>query len=242
MHDSRPRAAPSAGAPANVAKAKAFAVHVLTASGAALALLALIAAARGEWTLMFIWLGVALFVDGIDGTLARHLKVAEVLPRWSGDGLDFVVDFVTYVFVPAYAIATGGLLPASLAIPLGLIIVVTSALYFADRLMKMPGNYFRGFPVLWNAAAFYLFILTPPPGLAAAIVLVLVGLTFVPIRFLHPVRVAQFRRLNIVLLSLWCILALIAVAANLNPGIWVTVGLCAIALYFFAMGFWARPE
>ncbi len=89
---------------------------------------------------MFWCLGAALFVDGIDGTFARKFRVAEVLPRWSGDVLDLVVDFITYVFVPAYAIAASGLLPPVLAIPAALLIVVTSALYFADRDMKTAGQ------------------------------------------------------------------------------------------------------
>ena len=90
---------------------------------------------------MFAWLGVALVVDGIDGTFARRLSVAELLPRWSGDVLDLVVDFVTYVFVPAYAIAAGGLLPDRLgAARPAWSIVVTGALYFADRDMKTDGQ------------------------------------------------------------------------------------------------------
>ena len=128
----------------------AFAVHVFTACGAACALLALIAAASADWTQMFLWLGVALIVDGVDGTFARHLHVAELLPRWSGDVLDFVVDYGTYVLVPAYAIATGGVLPSGAALPLGLIVAVTGAIYFADRRMKTSDSYFRGFPALWN--------------------------------------------------------------------------------------------
>src|SRR5215467_4356868 len=151
-------------------RARAFAVHVFTAAGAALALAALIYAVRAQWAGMFLCLGIALIVDGVDGTIARWLKVAEVLPRWSGDVLDLVVDFVTYVFVPAYAIAAGGLLPEPLGLPAGIVVVVTGALYFADRDMKTEDNYFRGFPTLWNAAAFYLFILRPNPWLAAAIV------------------------------------------------------------------------
>ena len=92
--------------------------------------------------------------------------------------LDFVVDFTTYVFVPAYAMATGGLLPPSLALPLGLIVTVTGALYFADRRMKTPDNYFRGFPALWNIAAFYLFVLKPPPWAGAVAIAVLAAATF----------------------------------------------------------------
>jgi phosphatidylcholine synthase len=224
------------------AKALAFAVHVFTASGAALALLALIAAVFGQWVSMFTWLAIALFVDGIDGTIARHLKVSEVLPRWSGDGLDFVVDFVTYVFVPAYAIVASGLLPEPVAIPLGVAIVVSGALYFADTTMKMPGNYFRGFPALWNAAAFYLFVVKLPVWWAATCVVALVVLTFVPIRFIHPIRVAQLRKLNLGLLALWCGFGLMALWSNLDPGVWVTAVLCVIAAYFFMAGFLARAE
>ena len=99
------------GKPAPRLTTAAFAVHIFTACGAACALLALIAAVRSDWPQMFVWLGIALFIDGVDGTFARRLRVAEVLPRWSGDVLDLVVDILTYVFVPAYAIAASGLLP-----------------------------------------------------------------------------------------------------------------------------------
>lgn len=220
---------------------RAFTVHVFTASGAALGLLALILATGGQWTAMFFCLGLALVVDGIDGPLARAFKVAEVLPRWSGEALDFVVDFVTYVFIPAYAIAASGLLPAVLAIPLGMVVVITGALYFADRNMKTDDNYFRGFPAVWNLAAFYLYVLAPPPWIAAAAVIALAGLTFAPVRFVHPLRVRHQRILNIALLAAWAVLALVTLMANLEPGPYVTVPLAAIALYFLVAGLLRRP-
>jgi phosphatidylcholine synthase len=219
-----------------LAHTRAFAVHVFTAAGAALGLAALIAAVRGQWAVMFACLGAALFIDGIDGTFARRLKVAELLPRWSGDVLDLVVDFITYVFVPAYAIAASGLLPDLLAVPAGIVIVVTGALYFADRDMKTDDNYFRGFPTLWNAAAFYLFILKPHPWLTAAIVALLAVLTFVPFKFIHPFRVARFRAINIAAVILWSGFALLALLRDLDPGPWVTGGLVVVALYFIGVG------
>src|SRR4029077_1362196 len=139
-------------------RAGAFAVHVFTACGAACALFALLAAVGADWPKMFVWLGIALIIDGVDGTFARRLRSAELLPRWSGDVLDLVVDILTYVFVPAYALAAGGLLPPAIAVALGVLIAVTGALYFADRRMKTADYYFRGFPALWNVAAFYLFL------------------------------------------------------------------------------------
>jgi phosphatidylcholine synthase len=204
--------------------------------GAALGFAALVAATRGEWALMFQCLGVALFVDGVDGTIARRLKVAELLPRWSGDVLDLVVDFVTYVFVPAYAITMSGLLPGLLSVPAGIAVVVTGALYFADRNMKTEDNYFRGFPTLWNAVAFYLFLLKPQPWLAAAVVAALAVLTFVPFKFVHPFRVVRLRGFNIAAVVAWAGLASVAVMSDLEPGPWVTGALVAVAVYVVTIG------
>ena len=218
----------------------AFAVHIFTASGAACALLALIAAVGADWPKMFVWLGIALIIDGVDGTFARRLHTAELLPRWSGDVLDLVVDILTYVFVPAYAIATSGLLPQVLAIPLGALIVVTGSLYFADRQMKTSDYYFRGFPALWNVAAFYLFLLKLPPWLGALAVVALAALTFVPFHVVHPIRIAHLRGITIVALVVWALLAIIAVADGLAPGFWIVAVLCALAIYFVGIGFLRR--
>jgi phosphatidylcholine synthase len=219
-----------------LAYARVFAVHVLTASGAALAFLALLAAVGGAWELMFLSLGLALIVDGVDGTIARSLKAAELLPRWSGEVLDLVVDFVTYVFVPAYAIAASGLLPPVLAAGAGVLIVMTGAIYFADRRMKTEDNYFSGFPTLWNVVAFYLFVLKPPSWATALVVALLALLTFVPFKFLHPFRVARLRMVSMAAVVLWSALAAIALARGLAPGPWVTGALAALAAYFLAVG------
>jgi phosphatidylcholine synthase len=221
-------------------RAAAFAVHIFTALGAACALLALLAAGRTKWQAMFIWLGIALIIDGIDGTFARRLHVAELLPRWSGDVLDLVVDILTYVFVPAYALVNSGLLPPSLATVLGAVIVVTGSLYFADRNMKTSDYYFRGFPALWNVAAFYLFLLRPEPWLGALAVVALAVLTFVPFHVIHPMRIAHLRLLTLVAMVIWALLALLAVIDNLAPGFWVVAGLCVLAVYFVGIGFLRR--
>lgn len=218
----------------------AFAVHVFTACGAACALLALIAAVSADWPKMFVWLGIALIIDGVDGTFARRLRTAELLPRWSGDVLDLVVDILTYVFVPAYAMSTSGLLPQVLAIPLGALIVVTGSLYFADRQMKTADYYFRGFPALWNVAAFYLFLLKLPPWLGALAVLTLAALTFVPIHVVHPIRISHMRAITIAALIAWALLAIIAVADGLEPGFWTAAALCVLAIYFVGIGFLRR--
>src|ERR1700730_12857307 len=229
---------PGLAGPAQIAAA--FAVHVFTACGAGCALLALIAAVNSDWPIMFTWLGAALCIDGVDGTFARRLQVAKLLPRWSGDILDLVVDILNYVFVPAYALAASGLLPGPAAIALAILIVVTGALYFADRLMKTSDYYFRGFPALWNVAAFYLFILKPAPWVGAATIPALGALTFVPFHVVHPVCIPHLRGITIAALVAWALLAIVAVANGLVPGLWTVAALCVLAIYFVGIGFLRR--
>jgi phosphatidylcholine synthase len=210
----------------------AFGVHVFTALGAGVALIAMLEAVREHWASMFAWLGVALIIDAVDGPMARKFDVERLQPNWSGEVLDLVVDFLTYVFVPAYAIvaANGILLP--LAAPLlGIGIVTSSALYFADRRMKSADNHFRGFPALWNVAAFYLFLLRPSPALASLAVAVLIALTFAPFHVLHPIRVVRLRWLTLWLLAMGAALAAYTIVCDFAVGIPVTTGLCAIAAY-----------
>jgi phosphatidylcholine synthase len=212
-------------------RAAAFSVHILTALGAGIALISLLEAVREHWAAMFAWLGLALVVDALDGPIARRLDVAHVQPNWSGEVLDLVVDFVTYVFVPAYAITASGLLLPLAAPLLGAGIVVSGALYFADRRMKAADNHFRGFPALWNLAAFYLFLLHLPPALSSLAVAALIALTFVPFHVLHPIRVVRLRGLTLSLLAVWAVLAIITIASDFDVGALITTVLCAIAAY-----------
>src|SRR5262245_13683834 len=215
-------------------RAAAFSVHIFTALGAGVALIAMLEAVREHWTNMFGWLGVALIVDAIDGPLARRLDVARLQPDWSGDTLDLVVDFVTYVFVPAYAITASGMLLPVAAPLLGIGIMVSGALYFADRRMKAADNHFRGFPALWNAAAFYLFLLHLPPILSTLGIAVLIALTFAPFHVVHPFRVVRLRWLTLWLLAVWAVLAMYALVYDFNVGLPIVAGLCAIAAYMVA--------
>src|SRR6266481_8745015 len=215
-------------------RAAAFSVHIFTAMGAGVALLALLEAVREHWAAMFGWLGVALVIDALDGPIARRLDVVRVQPNWSGEVLDLVVDFVTYVFVPAYAITASGLLLPLAAPLLGIGIVVSSALYFADRRMKASDNHFRGFPGLWNVAAFYLFLLHPSPALASLGVVVLIVATFLPFHVVHPVRVRRRRWLTLSLIAIWAALMIFTLASDFDVGAPVTIALCAIAAYVVA--------
>jgi phosphatidylcholine synthase len=183
--------------------AAAWAIHALTASGAVLAFLAFLAVEEGHWRLMFLWLGAALVVDGIDGPLARWVGVGRRTPGIDGTTLDLVVDYLTYVFLPAILIYRAGLLPGPLA-AIGVATILLSSLYtFARRDMKTVDNFFRGFPALWNVVAFYLFVLHPGPSVGALIVGVFSILTFAPVHFVHPVRVRIYQPWLAVLTAVW---------------------------------------
>src|SRR5215469_11852017 len=215
-------------------RAAAFSVHVFTALGAGVALLALLEAVREHWAAMFAWLGAALIVDAADGPMARRLDVGRLQPNWSGDTLDLVVDFVTYVFVPAYAITASGLLMPIAAPLLGIGVVISGALYFADRRMKRDDNHFRGFPGLWNAAAFYLFLLHWPPVASSLAIAILIVATFLPFYVLHPVRVARLRWLTLTLMVAWAVLGLYVLIQDFDVEWPVTLALCLIAVYVVA--------
>jgi phosphatidylcholine synthase len=195
-------------------KAAAWAVHAFSASGAVLALLAVLAIDGHRWTEAMLWLFAALVVDGVDGTLARAARVKEVAARVDGDVLDLVIDYLNYVFVPTLFILEAGLLPDAAALPLAAFIQLSSLYVFARRDMKTEDNYFRGFPALWNVVAFYLFVARPGPEAGAVIVVALAALTFTSVTFVHPFRVRDYGRWLPILALLWAIVTL----ALLRPG------------------------
>jgi phosphatidylcholine synthase len=189
-------------------------VHVLTASGVVPGLLALTAASRSQFEIAFAWLGVALIIDGIDGPLARRFRVKEVLPRFSGERLDLIVDYLTYVIVPAVMIVESQLLPENMRLAAAALVAVSSLYHFAGRDSKSEDDYFVGFPAIWNLVVFYLFAIRCPPPLALAIVIVLALLTFVPLKWLHPVRVNTLRPLTFAVMALWSLSAIAVTAAG----------------------------
>lgn len=218
------------------ARFRAAAVHILTASGAAFALLALIAAAEGRWQAMFVWLGVALIVDAVDGPLARRARVEEALPRWSGERLDLVVDYLTYIAVPAFALSQAELLPEAFRLPAAIAILLSSLFHMADLKSKTEEGYFVGFPAIWNVVLLYLFALSPPPYVSLAIVAAFVILTFVPIHAVHPFRVTERKALAWLATALWCLGAVGAVINPFPSPVWVQALLILSAVCLSVIG------
>jgi phosphatidylcholine synthase len=219
----------------------AYGVHVFTALGAALGFLALEAVIRGDLTLAFWWLGVALVVDAADGPMARRLNVIETASRYDGALLDLVVDFITYVFVPAAMLFRPEVMAQPWGILSGLVITLGSALYFADTTMKTDDWWFRGFPAVWNVVVFYIVVFTPPTPVAVLIIVVLAALMFLPVIFVHPFRVKRWRVVTMGVLGAWGLATLAALVQKLQPGLLVKAVLLGSALYFVFLG-WLRSR
>lgn len=215
----------------------AFGVHILTASGAFLAFLSLVAAAENRFTASFFWLGAALAVDGVDGPLARKLEVKKWWPHWSGDMLDSVIDYVTFVMIPAFILYQSGLLGHYASFAAAAVIVVTSAIYYADTRMKTVDNGFKGFPVCWNMVVFALFAASPSEFLSMAVVLVTAVLTFVPVIFVHPVRVKVLRVPTLAVCAIWAVGAAIALFYDMHAPAWVNAVILLSSAYLFCIGF-----
>ena len=217
-------------------RSKALAVHLLTATGAVFAMLAMLAAVDEQWNMMFLWLVVAFFVDGIDGPLARRYDVKTNAPIFDGVLLDLIIDYLTYVFVPAYALFKSGLLPGWTGWFAIIIITFTSAMYFADTRMKTKDNSFSGFPGCWNMLVLVIFALAPNFWVSLFLVASLAVAMFLPLKFVHPVRTERWRGVTLPMALAWTFFAGWAAWVNFHPESLAHWGLVITSVYLLLVG------
>lgn len=191
----------------------AWAVHVLTASGVVISLLSLIAILKGDAQEALLWLGLALAVDGLDGPLARRFEVRRLIPSFDGAVLDLVVDYLSYVVVPAIFLYQFGFFPEAWALPATAFILATSLYIFANVDMKTHDNYFVGFPAIWNVVALYVYVLDPPKAATLAVTIALGLASFSTAKFLHPLRVREGRPLTLAATAVWSVSSLVLVVS-----------------------------
>jgi len=217
-------------------RALALFVHLLTATGAVFAMLAMLAAIDREWELMFLWLVVAFAVDGIDGPLARRYHVKKHAPEFDGVLLDLIIDYLTYVFIPAFALFSSGLMDGWSGWVMIILITFASALYFADTRMKTKDNSFAGFPGCWNMLVIVLFALEPGWATCLVIVTLLAVAMFLPIKFIHPVRTERWRAISLPMTFAWTFFAGWSAWVDFDPESWAGWGLSLTSLYLVAVG------
>ncbi len=216
---------------------KALSVHLLTATGSILSMLAMLAAVDGEWSMMFLWLLCALFVDGIDGPLARRFDVKTNWPLYDGVLMDLIVDYLTYVFIPAFALFKSGMLSGWIGYAAIGVIVYGSVVYFADTRMKTKDKSFSGFPACWNMVVLVLFALDPQnETLVLAVVVALSIAMFLNLKFIHPTRTARWHEVNLAAAILWLISAGAAAWTDFHAGVVVQAVLLVSTLYLTLAG------
>ena len=186
-----------------------YLVHLFTTSGVLLSFFALVASIEQNLELVFFYLALALFVDGIDGSLARMVDVKKHTPHINGENLDNIIDYLNYVFVPVFVIYWLDFVPADLEIISAFIILAVSCYTFANSNIKTPDFYFSGFPALWNIVILYFYILDTDPFINFLTICFLAIFTFIPIKYLHPFRVKKFRQLSLSILAVWMITTVI---------------------------------
>ncbi len=218
-------------------RVQALSVHLLTATGAVLSMLALLAAANAEWSQMFFWLVIALIVDGIDGPLARRYQVKLNWPTYDGVLMDLIIDYLTYVFIPAYALFKSGLLDGWTGWVAIIVICYGSVVYFADTRMKTKDNSFAGFPACWNMLVLVLFALKPNFWVILVIVVALAITMFTNVKFIHPVRTRRWRWISLPACTAWVVFAVWAVLDDFHPDSVARWGLLLTSLWLLCAGF-----
>ena len=214
----------------------ALSVHLLTATGAVFAMLAMLAAVDARWDLMFLWLVVAFFVDGIDGPLARHYDVKKNAAEFDGVLLDLIIDYLTYVFIPAFALFKSGLMDGWTGWFAIILITFTSAMYFADTRMKTKDNSFSGFPGCWNMLVLVIFALEPNFWVSLALVTILAVAMFLPLKFVHPVRTERWRVVTLPVAIAWTFFAGWAAWVDFHAESWAHWGLVITSVYLLGAG------
>lgn len=209
----------------------AAAVHTFTALGIVCALCATRATIAGQFEQAFFWLGVAFVIDGVDGVLARRYRVTEVMPALSGETLDLVIDYVTYVFVPALMLLQAGVFTGPVGLLMASLICMSSLYHFADEGSKATDHAFVGFPAIWNVVMFYVFALAPPAWLSAALILGCVVLTFIPLKWVHPIRVRGLRVVTLGMTAAWGLAAMWTIWRGFPADGPAWLVLLAVALY-----------
>jgi phosphatidylcholine synthase len=216
----------------------AWLVHLYTASGVVLALLAARAVIDLNFRAAFFWLWLQVVVDATDGFLARRARVSERIPWFDGARLDDIADYLTYVFVPALFVWRAVLVPDAWTIPVASAMLLASAYGFSRTDAKTADHFFTGFPSYWNALVFYLVVAAWPSWVNAAVLLVAVVLVFIPFRYVYPSRTPILPRVTNIAGSIWSVLILVMLwqyPAVSRPVMWVSL---AFPAYYFALSWW----
>jgi phosphatidylcholine synthase len=223
----------------------AWSVHLLTCSGLIAGFLALICVFKNDETSAFLFLGLALLIDAVDGTLARKFKVSIFVKNIDGKMLDSVIDFFNYIIIPSVMIYWFKFVPSPFEIIIPSIILIVSAISYSNNNLMTSDNFYKGFPCIWNILLFYLYLFDLTQVYNLFLISACILLKFIPIKFIHPLRVNKYRRYSAVFMVLWFISSfkiLLSSFYDLNNnfdylflGIWLISNIYFICLTFYEL-------
>jgi len=221
-----------------VALAKAWLVHLFTASGLVLAFLAAASIFEHDYRAGFFFLALQILVDAVDGVLARRARVSERIPWFDGAKLDDITDYLTYVFVPALFVWRALIVPDGWEIPVAAAMLLSSAYGFNRTDAKTRDHFFTGFPSYWNIVVFYLWVAQWPVTVNAAILLALAILVFVPIRYVYPSRTPVLMTLTNVLGAIWAVLMVLMLWRHPDVSRPLFLASLAFPVYYAGLSLW----
>jgi phosphatidylcholine synthase len=228
-----------------VRKTLAWSVHLFTATGAVWGFLAMRAIFVHEWKLAITYMAVAIFVDGFDGILARWFDVKTYARGVDGALMDNIIDYFTYVVVPALFLIEAELVPAALALPCAISILLTSAYQFSQVDAKTDESheyYFKGFPDFWNVLVVYMLVLELNPVLNFIFFVIFNILIFVPIKYIYPTRTIRLKKLTMGLSVVFGILALAGLILYPNEPKWIWWASLLYGVYYVGLSLWPKKK
>jgi len=220
----------------------AWFTHLFTASGAIWGLLSILAISSHQWILAFTWMAASVFVDSFDGLLARRVRVKRVLPYFDGALLDNMIDFLNYVFVPAYFLYEADILPRQYALLGAVLILLASSYQFCQDDAKTEDHYFKGFPSYWNIMVYYMFLLSLNGWINLSITLLLTALVFVPIKYVYPSRTKLHQKLTMALAAVWGVVNIVILTQYPVFDRWLVWASLLFAVYYCGLSFYAMLQ
>ena len=220
----------------------AWGIHLFTASGVIWSLLAIIAIIGHQWQLAFAWMMLAACIDFLDGSLARYFRIGSILPEFDGALLDNIVDYLSYVFVPALFLWGSDLLPSEWKLPSAIMISLASAYQFCQSDAKTTDHSFKGFPSYWNFAIFYLFFLKWNPWINFAILFFLSLFVFVPIKYAYPSLMKRYKLPTVILTLTWFVMLVAILIQYPNQQYWLILTSLLYIVYYVAISLYLKPS
>lgn len=209
----------------------AWLVHIFTASGLIVGLYSIISIVNGNYSLLLKLTVIGLIIDGIDGTMARKLKVKELIPEIDGTLLDNITDYINYTFIPVIFFYLGEFIEKKYKVAICIGILLSSAYQFSRTDAKTDDNYFRGFPSLWNLFVILNIIFKMEQITNLITMSICIIASFIPIKFIYPSKTKELRKITIPVTIISCLIFVVSIFSELSTSA-LKMAKTVLILYF----------